>query len=135
MNGAAMQATNADATFVAAVVDGAHLHRNWAIGINIGRRNFFQNGIEQRNHVHVAVVVFVAGVAIHGRSVNNREIELLVGSAKFDHEVEHLIDGGFGVGVRTVDFVHDHHNAQAALERMRKARNASGAWGLRMRQR
>ena len=120
VNGAAMQATNADAAFVAAVVDGAHLHRNRAIGVNVGRRNFFQNGIEQRNHVHVAVVVFVASVAIHGRSVNNREIELLVGSAKFDHEVEHLIDGGFGVGIRAVDFVHNHHNAQAGFECMRK---------------
>ena len=68
MNGAAMQATNADAAFVAAVVDGAHLHRNRAIGINIGRRNFFQNGIEQRNHVHVAVVVFVASVAIQAEA-------------------------------------------------------------------
>ena len=130
VNGAAMQATNADATFVAAVVDGAHLHRNRAISVDVGRRNFLQNGIEQRNHVHIAVVVFITSVAIHGRSVDNREIELLVGSAKLDHEVEYLVDGGFGVGVGAVDFVHDNHDAQAGLESVRKHETRLGLGAL-----
>ena len=55
MHNAAMKTTDADTAFVAAMVDGAHLQSNLALNLHLGSGNLLQNGIEQRNHVHIAV--------------------------------------------------------------------------------
>ena len=81
-----------------------------------GARNFVDDGVEQRHHVHVAVLGFHARVAVHGRGVHHGEVKLLVGCAQFNHQVEHLVNGAFGVGVGAVNLVHHHHDAQAALK-------------------
>ena len=56
MHNAAMKTTDADTAFVAAMVDGAHLQSNRRLNLHLGGGNLGQNGIEQRHHVHVAVV-------------------------------------------------------------------------------
>ena len=117
---AAMKAANTDTALVAAVIDGAHLQRNGAIGLNVGAGDFLQNGVEQGNHVHVVVVRVVARVAVDGRSVHHGEIELLVRSTQFDHQIENLVNRTIRVGIGTVDLVDHHDDAKTLLERMRK---------------
>ena len=114
------QAAHADTAFVTGVVHGADLQSHRAVDVHIGGGNLIQNGVEQRHHVHVAVVGIEARVAVHSRGVHHGEVELLVAGAQFHHEVEDLVHGTLGIGVGAVDLVHDHHNAQAALERMGK---------------
>ena len=113
-----MKTTDADTALVAAVVDSANLKSDRALGIDIGSGDFLENRVEQRNHVHVAVISLVTGIAVNGRSVDDGEVKLFVGSAKFDHQIEHLVDGAFRVGVGTVDLVHDDDDAQAAFQSM-----------------
>jgi len=115
-----VQATDADATLVAAVVDRANLQRNRALGVHLGGGNLRKDGVEQRHHVHVAVVGIEARVTVHGRCVHHGEIKLLVRRAELDHEVEHLVNRTLGIGVRAVDLINHHHDAQAALKRVRQ---------------
>ena len=75
-------------------------------------------GVEQRNHVHVSVFSIVAGVSVDCGSVHDGEVELLIGSAELNHEIEHLIDRAVGIGVRTIDLVDHDNDPQATLESM-----------------
>ena len=118
MQDAAMQTANANATFVAAVINGADLQRHRTLKVNIGARDLFQNGIQQRNHIHVAIVVIVARITVHGGCVNHREVQLFIGSTQLHHELKHLVDSGIGISVGAVDLVHHHHNAQVVRKRM-----------------
>ena len=128
MDGTALQAADADTAFVAAVVNRANLKGHRTVDVNVGAGDLVDDGIEQGNHVHVAVVGVVAGIAVYRRSVYHGEVELFVGCAKLNHKVEHLVYRSIGVRVRAVDLVHNHHDAQAALEGVGK--NEAGL-GLR----
>ena len=116
VQGAAVQTADADTTLIAAVVDGADLQGHRALGVHIGARDFVDDGVEQRDHVHVAVFGLQTGIAVDRGSVHHGEVKLLVGSAQLDHQVEHLVHSALGIGVGAVDLVHDDHDAQAALK-------------------
>ncbi len=115
---AAVQAADADAALVAAVVHRAHLQGHRAFGIHLGRRHLGQDGVEQRHHVHVAVLGIKPRIAVDGRGVHHGEVQLLVRGAQLHHQVEHLVHRALGVSVGAVYLVHHHHDAQAPLERM-----------------
>ena len=118
VNGAAMQAADTDAAFVAAMVDRAHLQGDRTVDVDIGSGDLFENRVEQRNHVHVVIGMIVASVAVYRRGVDDGKIELLVGSTELNHKVKHLVNSTFGICVGAVDLIHDDHDAQAALKRM-----------------
>ena len=124
------QAAHADTAFVTGVVHGADLQSHRAVDVHVGGGNLVQNGVEQRHHVHVAVIGLAASVAVHSRGVHHREVELLVAGAQFHHEVEDLVHGTLGIGVGAVNLVHDHHNAQATLKRMGKHETGLGLRAL-----
>ena len=118
VQGAAVQTANADTTLIAAVVDGADLQGHRTLGVHIGARDLVDDGVKQRDHVHVAVFGLQTGVAVDRRSVHHGEVKLLVGSTQLDHQIEHLVHSALGIGVGAVDLVHDDHDAQAALKSM-----------------
>ncbi len=130
VNGTRRKATNADTADEARMVDRAHLQRDRVVRVDIGSGNLLQNGVEQRIHVHVAVVRLVARIAVHRARVHDGEVELLVGSLELDHQVEHLVDDLLGAAARAVDLVDDHDDAQAQLKRMleHEARLRHGAF-------
>ena len=109
VNGTALQAANANTSLVAAVVNRANLKGDRAVYVYIRAGDFLQNGIQQGNHVHVAVIDVVACVAINCRGINNREIKLLVACTQLNHQVEYLVDSSIGVSIGAVDLV-DHNN-------------------------
>jgi len=111
VDGAGRQASDADAADEARMVDRAHLQGDRTIGVDVRRGNLLQDGVEQRQHVHVAIFHLVTGIAAHRARVDDREIELLVGSVELDHQVEHLVDHFLGATARTVDLVDDHDDA------------------------
>ena len=115
MQRAADQAAHADAALVAGMVHRAHLQGHRAIDVHLGGGNLGEDGVQQRHHVHVAVIGSQARVAVHSRGVHHGEVQLLVGGTQFHHEVEHLVHRAFRIGVGAVDLVHHHHDAQAAL--------------------
>ena len=119
MDGAGIHATDADTANEVGVVDGHALHGQRSVLVNLGRGHVVDDHIEQRIHVHVAVVGIKAGKAIHGAGVDHvlhGELKLVVGGAQVGHEVQAVVVGLLGVGARTVDLVDDDHDLKAGVD-------------------
>ena len=86
----------------------------------------FQDGVEHRLHVAAAHVFGQAGIAVQARSVNDREIQLFVGSAQFVEQFERLVDGPVRTRAWTVDLVDDDDRLQTQCQRF--ARDETGLW-------
>ena len=84
------------------------------------RLDVAQDEIEQRLHA-VVVRSFQARrhPALFGRTVQNREIELLVGCIERSEQIEHFVDHLHGARVGAVDLVDDDDGLEAHLERLR----------------
>ena len=116
MDGAGIHATDADTANEVGVVDGHALHGQRSVLVNLGRGHVVDDHIEQRIHVHVAVVGIKAGKAIHGAGVDHvlhGELKLVVGGAQVGHEVQAVVVGLLGVGARTVDLVDADNDRKA----------------------
>ena len=119
VNGAGVHATDTDAANEVGVVDGHALHGQRGVLVNLGRRHVVDDHIEQRIHVHIAVVGVKAGKAIHGAGVDHvlhGELKLVVGSAQVGHKVQAVVVGLLGVGARTIDLVDDDHDLEAGVD-------------------
>ncbi len=113
---ARIDAADADAADEVVVVDVDDLHRERRVGVDLGGGHLVDDHVEQRVHVHVAVVGRQARVAVHGGGVHDvlhREGELLVGGAQVAHQVEDVVDDLLGTGAGAVDLVDDDHDGQA----------------------
>ena len=119
MDGAGVHATDADTTNEVGVVDGHALHGQRGVLVNLGRGHIVDDHVEQRVHVHIAVVRVKAGKAIHGAGVDHvlhGELKLVVGGAQVGHEVQAVVVGLLGVGARTIDLVDDDHDLKAGVD-------------------
>ena len=119
MNGAGVHATDTDAANEVGVVDGHALHGQRGVLVNLGRGHVVDDHIEQRIHVHVAVVGVKAGKAIHGAGVDHvlhGELKLVVGGAQVGHKVQAVVVSLLGVSTRTVDLVDDDHDLEAGVD-------------------
>lgn len=77
-----------------------------------------EDGIEQRQHIHVAVVRVEACVAVHRARVDSREVELLIACTQLEHELEDLIEDFVGACTRAIDLVDDDDGHQIEAEGM-----------------
>ena len=119
MNGAGVHATDTDAADEVGVVDGHALHGQRGVLVNLGRGHVVDDHIEQRIHVHVAVVGVKAGKAIHGAGIDHvlhGELKLVVGGAQVGHKVQAVVVGLLGVGTWTIDLVDDDHDLEAGVD-------------------
>ena len=66
-----------------------------------------EDGIEQRQHVRVAVIGLKPRVAVHGARVDGGEVKLLVTCAQLEHELEDFVEHLVGTRAGTVDLVDD----------------------------
>ena len=101
------------------MVDGHALHGQRAVNVDVGGGHVVEDHVEQRVHVHVAVIRVQAREAVHRARVHHvlhGELELLVGGAQIGHEVEAVVVGLLRVGAGAVDLVDDDHDAQAAVD-------------------
>ncbi|MNN17045.1 hypothetical protein D3C81_1302140 [compost metagenome] len=78
------------------------------------------NRFVQRHHIVVLLLGIQAGCAVQSRSINNRELQLIVAGFQFDKQVQYLVDDFGRACSRTVDFVHDNDRCQVMLQRFAK---------------
>ncbi|KAG1254850.1 hypothetical protein G6F65_016875 [Rhizopus arrhizus] len=107
--GAALDAADADHAHEVVVVQLADAHLEGAFRIDFRLRRVLHDGFVQRGHVAVAHGVFQAGIAVQGRGVDDREVQLLIGGAELVEQVEDLVDHPLRTRARAVDLV-DHHD-------------------------
>ena len=75
-----------------------------------------QDRVEQRPHVLAVGLHVGLGKAAQTTSEQIREIALVVISAQFDEQIQHLVDGGFGINPGPIDLVDKHDRTQSLLE-------------------
>ena len=93
-----------------------HLQLEGSLGRAFGRRDVFQDGLEQGTHVRAEIVRVQAGMAIAGRGIDNVEIEDAVGGAQRYKEIENLVHDPVGARRRFIYFIDDQDNRQMARQ-------------------
>ncbi len=97
--------------------------------MNGRRRHMLDDEVEQRRQALILRAFGIFGnPAVAARTVEDREVELLVGGVERGEEVEHLVDDFDMAGVGAVDLVDHDDRLQADLERL-----ADDELGLRHR--
>ena len=114
-------AADADAPHIAGVIDGHALHGERRRLVNLGRGHIVNNHIEQRIHIHVAVVGIAAGIPVHRTCIHHvlhGELKLLVGGAKISHKIEAVVVRLLRIGTGAVDLVEHDHDGKAGVDCM-----------------
>src|SRR5471032_2770421 len=121
---AARDTANADLADVGRVVQRGDLHLQRTVRIVVTRWHVLEDGFEQRGHVAFTHFRVQRSVAVQRRSVDDREVQLLVGGAQLVEQFEGLVDGPLGARARTIDLVDDDDRLQA--QRQRFTRDETG---------
>ena len=119
VDGAGVHATDADTANEVGMIDGHALHGQRGVLVDLGCGHVVDDHIEQRIHVHVAVVGVKAGKAIHGAGVDHvlhGKLKLVVGGAQVSHQVQAVVVGLLGVGARAINLVDDDHDLEAGVD-------------------
>ena len=123
VNGAGVDAADADAAHILGVVDRHALHGQRGVDIGLGSGHVVDNHVKERVHVVVVIRRVEAGVAVHRARVDDvlhGKLELLVRGAEVGHEVEAVVVGLLGVCARAVDLVDDDHDGEATIDGVTK---------------
>ncbi len=96
----------------------APLQLQRAVGVDFGRRHVLEDGLEQRAHVLALVALVDHREAVQARGIDDREVELLFGSAELVEEIEGVVDHPVRTRARAVDLVDDHDRLEAEGERL-----------------
>ncbi len=121
MDGARVDATNADAAHVAGVVHSDALHGQRAVGVAVGGRQAVHDHVQQGVHVVVVVGGIQAGEAVHRAGIDHvlhGKFQLLVGGTQIHHEVQGVVHYLLRARARAVDLVHHDHDSQACVDGM-----------------
>ncbi len=87
-------------------------------GVARRARDRREDGVEQGTDVLVGPFQLAPGVPQLARSVQVREVELLVGGPEVEHQLEHLVQHRVRAGVRPVHLVDHDDRTQAELQRL-----------------
>ena len=107
---------DADAADVVVVENAADLDLQGFVGIAVGSGNVFQQGLEDGSDVGALFLQVPGCDSGAAAGVEDREIERLIIGAKFDEQIEDLVEHLMGAGVGAVDLVDDDDRAKLVLE-------------------
>src|ERR1022692_4198264 len=107
-----------DTSEIIAVIQIRDQHLETIARLGAWRRDVLDDGIEERFHRAGDMFEFRLGVTELGRTVNEREIELLIGGVERHEQLKHLVENFFWVRVLAVNFVDDHNRLRAGFERL-----------------
>ena len=105
-----------DTTEVIVVIEVRDEHLELA-GVRAGRRNVFDDRVEERFHVVGRLLDVELGVTGLGAGVNDGEIELFVGGVQGHEQFEDLVENLVRIGVVAIDLVDDDDWLGAGFKR------------------
>ena len=105
---------------ILAVVQIRHQELQRVCGNPFGRRNFGQDGLEERLEVFGAVVERTFSDAAPGNRVEDGEVELVLRGIEIDKQVVDFVEHFLRACVRTVDLVDHNDRWQFGFERLTK---------------
>ena len=107
---------DADAAHVLVVVDGADEDLGELLRVALGRRDVVHDGLEQRLHVHVAVIHRVSCPAAAGAGEDKGALQLAVVGLQIHQELQDLVHHLVRTGLGAVALVHADHHVQIQLQ-------------------
>ena len=111
-----LDAADADAAHEVVVVHRGHQHLEGSLRVTLGRLDGAQQGVEQGDQVGARHIRVQAGGAVTTAAEQDGAVQLFVGGAQVHQQVQHLVDDFLDAGVRAVDLVDSHHQAQVLLQ-------------------
>ncbi len=115
---ALVDAADADAADVGAVVEAADLQLQRVFRAAGVGGHVFEHGVEQRGKIGADHAFFQRGPAVQAGGEDDGEVELLFGGAEFVEQVEGGVDDVIGAGAGAVDLVDDDDGFQAQRQRL-----------------
>ena len=109
------------------VVEGHGLELQRPVDIDLRRRRVLDDGFQQRPQIRARLLRIQRCGSPLGRRVHDGEVELIVGSARGDQEIEDLVHDRVGALLRAIDLVDDEQRPQTVGQRLPDARIGSGA--------
>ena len=98
------------------IIEGGHLHLQGLLRIADGGRHMAQDRVKERLHVVALDRHGRLGIAGHAATKQIGEVALVVVGAQFQEQVEHLVDGLFGVDAGPVNLVDEHDRPQTLFQ-------------------
>jgi len=95
------------------------------------RRNVFDNHLEQGAHIPARLGRILHGETLLGAGEDKGEIQLLIGRAQGNEELEDLVQRAVGIGVFAVDLVDGHNRLGSGLQRLAQHKPRLGLRSLR----
>ena len=117
-------------TNIAVVVQGTDLHLERTINVHFRSRYFLSNHLEQWCHIFSQIFRIVTRNAIQGRSVDNREVQLFIGSTQTVEQIEHLIHYPVRTSARAVNFVDNNDWTQTLFESLLSYKTSLRHWAV-----
>lgn len=100
------------------VVEGHGLELQRPVDIDLRRRRVLDNGFQQRSQIRARLLWIQRCGSPLGRRVHDGEVELFVGSARGDEEIEDLVHDHVGPLLRAIHLVDDEQGPQAVGQRL-----------------
>src|ERR1700761_5003376 len=116
LNGATLDAADADGSDVARVVEQRDLQLQRTVDVDVRRRAVLDDGLEQRLHVAFAHRRIQPGKTAQRGRVYDGKIQLFVSGAQPIEQIESLIQHPTRASLVAVNLVDDHDRTQAMLE-------------------
>ena len=118
LQGALIDAPDADPADVGRIVERADLQLQRVGRAAFVRRHMFEDRVEQRREVGALLALGQARPAVQARREDDREVELRLGGMQLVEQVEGRVDHVVGTRARAVDLVDDDDGLQAKGERL-----------------
>ena len=100
------------------VINGADQYLSACVGISLRSRDIFQDCLEQRSHILRRIVQIQDRMAKFCGCVQERAVQLLVGSVQIHQKFQHLIDHLIRTRFRAVDLIDADDDGQIHLKRL-----------------
>ena len=113
-----IDATDGQATDEGVIGERGDLHAEGGVDVGVGCRHRLDDALEDGAHVDGRLLRIVHRVALLGRGVDDREVELLIRSLEGNEEVETHVENLVEAGVRAVNLVDDHDGLEAQRQRL-----------------
>ena len=116
LQGTVIDLTDADTADELVIIDGGYQHLGIRLRITLRCRDIIEDGLEERLHGSGLIIEASLREALLRGCIQERAVELLVGSIEIHHKLENLVLDLGRTCLRLIDLVDDDHNRKTKVQ-------------------